>query len=94
MAQVKVQQTHTLGRDGAMARMGKFEEVLTKYRVKLEWEDNRAKIKGLGVGGVVAVTDTEVRVTVELGFAAKLAGVDPDKLQASISKRLAEALAT
>ncbi len=92
MPTVKVNQAHALGKDGAMARMGRFEEVLTKYRVKLEWAGNRAKIKGLGVGGDVAVNDADVQVNVELGFAAKVAGVDPDKLQASISKRLAEAL--
>ncbi|MBM4346311.1 MAG: hypothetical protein FJ100_23295 [Deltaproteobacteria bacterium] len=29
MPTVKVNQPHTLGKDGAMARMGRFEEVLT-----------------------------------------------------------------
>ena len=92
MAGVLVKQAHALGRDGAMKKLGSFEELLNKYRVKLEWSGNRAKIKGIGVGGDVVVGDSDVVVNVELGLAAKLAGVDPGKLQHSISKRLQEAL--
>ena len=93
MATVKVQQAHNLGRDAAMKRMQSFEEMLTKYRVKLDWSGNRAKVKGIGVSGDVAVLDTEVTVALELGFLAKAAGVDADRLQGSITRRLAEALA-
>ncbi len=93
MPTVKVQQPHSLGSAAAMQRMQSFEEMLAKYRVKIEWSGNRGKIKGLGVGGDVAVLDREVTVAVELGFLAKAAGVDADKLQGSIARRLAEALA-
>lgn len=93
MAQVNVQQAHTLGRDAAVKRLAQLEEMLAKYRAKLEWTGSKAKIKGIGVGGDVTVTDTAVQVQVELGMAARLAGVDAQKLQGSIERRLREALA-
>lgn len=92
MAQVNVQQSHTLGRDAAIQRLKQFEEMLAKYRAKLEWNGAKAKIKGIGVGGDVVVTDTSVSVSVELGMAARLAGIDATKLQGSIDKRLRDAL--
>lgn len=92
MAQVKVQQMHALGRDVAKQKLSSFEEMLGKYRVKLEWSGHRAKIKGIGVGGDVSVSDSDVQVQVELGLAAKLAGIDAARLQGSIARRLREAL--
>lgn len=82
-----------MGAQGAMGKLASFEELLNKYRVKLEWSGTKAKIKGVGVGGHVAVGDTAVDVEVELGFLAKAAGVDADRLKGSIARRLAEAFA-
>jgi putative polyhydroxyalkanoate system protein len=92
MPNVVVRQPHTLGAAVAKSKLDGFTAMLAKYNVKLDWSGNSAKIKGIGVGGKVDVSDSEVAVTVELGFAAKLAGIDPTKLQGSIGKRLQEAL--
>lgn len=92
MSNVVVRQPHSLGAAGAKSKLDGFAAMLAKYKVKLDWSGNSAKIKGIGVGGGVDVTDTDVTVKVELGFAAKLAGIDPTRLQGSIAKRLQESL--
>jgi putative polyhydroxyalkanoate system protein len=92
MSTICVQQHHDLGRDQARAALKSFEDSLAKYRVKLAWSGSKADIKGTGVSGDVTVGDADVTVKVELGFLAKAAGVDPAKLEASIRRRLSEAL--
>lgn len=92
MSSVVVRQPHSLGASGAKSKLDGFAAMLAKYNVKLDWSGNQAKIKGIGVSGAVDVSDTDVAVKVELGFAAKLAGIDPTRLQGSIAKRLQEAL--
>ena len=44
------------------------------------------------MSGDVVVAEREVTVRVELGMVAKLAGIDPVKLESSIKKRLQSAL--
>ncbi len=92
MANIRVQQTHQLSQAKAKEAVGQFEEMLAKYRAKLEWNGNSAKIKGIGVGGDVVVSDKDVVVNVELGMMARAAGIDADKLKGSIARRLQEAL--
>ena len=92
MPTIRISQPHTLGQSGARAAMGQFEEVLAKYRARLDWQGNNAQVKGTGVSGDVVVAEREVTVRVELGMVAKLAGIDPVKLESSIKKRLQSAL--
>ncbi len=91
---IKVSQPHSFSVDEAKEKLGSFEEMLGKYGVKLAWKGSRAEIKGFGVSGGVDVSATAVEVAVKLGMMAKAAGVDPDKLTASIEKRLKAALDT
>jgi putative polyhydroxyalkanoate system protein len=93
MASVKVQQAHTLGASMAKAKLATFESDLAKYKARLDWSGNTAQVKGIGVSGNVLVTDANVSVNLELGMLARAAGVDAGKLQNSIAKRLASALA-
>ena len=92
MPTIRISQPHTLGQSGARTAMGQFEEVLAKYRARLDWQGNNAQVKGTGVSGDVVVAEREVTVRVELGMVAKLAGIDPVKLESSIKKRLQTAL--
>jgi putative polyhydroxyalkanoate system protein len=92
MANIRVQQPHQLSQAKAKEAVGQFEEMLGKYRAKLEWNGFSAKIKGIGVGGDVMVSDREVTVNVELGMMARAAGIDAEKLKGSIARRLQEAL--
>jgi putative polyhydroxyalkanoate system protein len=88
MADVRVTENHTLGAAGARAKLGAFEEMLAKYRVKLDWRGNAAKLKGTGVSGKVDVTETNCSVEIKLGMMAKAIGVDAERLEASVRKRL------
>jgi len=91
MSNVHVRQPHALTRDDAKAKLAGFTELLTKYRVSLTWKGYDAAISGIGVSGDVKVGDAAVDVNVSLGMLARAAGVNPTKLQESISKRLREA---
>lgn len=92
MAIIRITQPHTLGRDAAVAKMRTFEDVVARYRVKLIWDGPNARIKGTGVSGDISVGETEVKLLLELGFLAKAAGIDATRLEASLSKRLQEAV--
>ena len=92
MSTVKVTQPHSLSTAEAKGKLGSFEEMLSKYGVKLAWAGDQAEIKGFGVSGDVKVRADSVQVAVKLGMMAKAAGVDPGKLEKSIEKRLLAAL--
>ena len=91
MAEVRVVQAHELGADEAVRRLDSFEAMVSKFFVSLKWSGHNAKIKGPGVSGSIAVTDTQVTINFKLGMMARAAGVDAERLQGSITRRLAEA---
>jgi putative polyhydroxyalkanoate system protein len=91
MAAVHVRQAHTMNKTDAKLKLLSFEQLLKNYRVSLTWNGFHAAISGVGVSGDVKVEDAAVEVNVSLGFLAKAAGVDPEKLRLSIAKRLKEA---
>ncbi|MCA9555923.1 MAG: polyhydroxyalkanoic acid system family protein [Myxococcales bacterium] len=93
MSDVVVTESHALPSDEVKSRLKAFEADISKYGMKLDWQGDRADIKGTGASGDVKVTPSSVTVTVKLGMMAKMAGIKPDKLQASIEKRLKAALA-
>lgn len=93
MSTVSVKQPHRLPLAEARSRLSTFEETLSKYGVKLKWKGDRAEIDGTGVSGDVSVSSTDVSVQIKLGLLARAAGVDAAKLQGSLEKRLAAALA-
>lgn len=93
MATIQIQKDHSLSAAEAKTAVTSFDELLSKYRVKLDWSGNTAKVKGIGVGGDVVVTDRDVRIKLELGMLARAAGVDAGKLEASLRKRLDAAFA-
>ena len=88
MAEVKVTESHSIGADEAVKRMASFEEMVSKFGVKIDWSGHHAKVKGLGVSGSIKVTDTDATVVFKLGMMARAAGVDPGRLEGSIRKRL------
>ncbi len=88
MAEVRVTEAHTLGVDGARAKIAEFEQMLAKYGVSPKWKGSSAVLKGMGVSGSIDLSDTAATVVVKLGMMARAAGVDPVKLEASIKKRL------
>ncbi len=91
MAKVSVTQAHSVSPEEARERLAGFGELLGKYGVTIDWKGDRATIKGTSVSGDVLVSPGDVTVNVKLGLMARAAGVDPEKLEGSIAKRLAAA---
>ena len=94
MSSVHVEQPHSMSADEAKKALESFATEIAKYGMKLDWSGNNAKLKGTGASGEVAVHADKVTVTVKLGMIARAAGVKADKLEASIARRLANALST
>jgi putative polyhydroxyalkanoate system protein len=92
MAKVHVQESHNLSVEEAKRRAGAFEDMFKKYGVKPKWSGNKAKVKGPGVKGDVVVTDSDITIDLKLGMIAKAAGIKADKLEASIRRRIQEAM--
>ncbi len=88
MAEVRVTESHNLSPEEAISKIASFEEMLSKYGVKANWSGTKAALKGMGVTGSIDVTSSAATVIVKLGMMARAAGVDPNKLEASIRKRL------
>ena len=93
LSTIRLKQPHNFSRERARQCFGSFGEMMGKYGVKLDWNGDRATIKGFGVSGDVSVMDDCVEVVLKLGMIAKAAGVDPKRLEASITRRLAAAFA-
>lgn len=92
MATVRVEQAHTLSIDDAKTALEAFATDIAKFGMKLDWQGERAILKGTGASGEVVVEPDRVVVTVKLGLLAKAAGVKADRLEGSIGRRLASAL--
>jgi putative polyhydroxyalkanoate system protein len=91
MSTITVNQAHEFSRARARECLGSLEEMMGKYGATLDWEGDEATIKGFGVSGGVTVMDDCVEVVLILGMMAKAAGVDPERLEGSITRRLATA---
>ncbi|MBX2811680.1 MAG: polyhydroxyalkanoic acid system family protein [Myxococcales bacterium] len=92
MSKVHVRKAHSLGVEGARVALESFVGELAKRGARLEWAGPTAQVKGPGVSGTVEISPSAVEVSIQLGLLARAAGVKADKLEASISKRLQEAL--
>jgi putative polyhydroxyalkanoate system protein len=91
MTDVRITQNHSTSLEEAKLKLGSFEDMMKKYGVSAKWSGSHADLKGTGVKGAIDVTNTDVRVELKLGMLAKAAGIDPDRLQKSIGRRLKEA---
>ena len=93
MPEIRVVEPHQLTVPEVRQRLGGFEELLAKYRVRLDWNGDQGKLAGVpGVGGQVNVRPAEVEVHVTLSRMVTMMGLDPKKLEATIRRKLGEAL--
>jgi putative polyhydroxyalkanoate system protein len=92
MASIRIVENHSLSPEEAKKRVQAFEEQLEKFRMKAHWKDLRAELKGTGASGEIRVTGQAVEVDVKLGLLAKAAGIDADRAENAIRKRLRQAL--
>ncbi len=94
MSKIVVREAHSLTIEEAKNRVGAFDDFINKYGAKLVWKSQTlADIKGMGISGDVKLGGDAVTVTIKLGMMAKAVGVDPVKLEGSVRKRLAKAIA-
>ena len=93
MSTIHVKIPHSKPVSELRAHINTFEEMLSKYAVKITWTGDRAELKNPAVSGHIALSPAHVEVKIELGMMAKMMGIDAAKLEGSIKRRLTEALA-
>ena len=91
MSKVQVREAHNKSAQEVKAGITEFETMLSKYMVKIDWQGDRATLSG-PVSGSLAITDQDITVEIKLGMMAKMAGIDAQRLESSIRKRLRSAL--
>ena len=91
MSTITVVEAHNKNADDIKAGLTQFEEMFAKYMVKMEWSGHKASLSG-PVSGSIDIRSTELEVKIKLGMMAKMAGIDPVRLEGSIRKRLRTAL--
>lgn len=91
MSKILVRQAHNKSVDEARAAIRDFEQQIAKYGLKANWKGNSATLKGIGASGRIDITSSDVAIEVKLGMMAKAAGIDADRLETSIKKRLVAA---
>ena len=91
MSTINVVESHQKSADEIKSGLIQFEEMFKKYGVKISWEGSSAKLSG-PVSGAISITNDHLEVTIKLGMMAKMAGIEPKRLENSIRKRLRLAL--
>ena len=91
MSTIKVVEPHNKSADDIKSGLSQFEEMFSKYMVKIVWNGHRASLSG-PVSGSIDIRQQELEVKIKLGMMAKMAGIDPQRLEGSIRKRLRTAL--
>jgi putative polyhydroxyalkanoate system protein len=92
MSSIHIEIPHTHSPVEVQRRVSVFSDTLAKYGARLVWKGSRAEIQGIGVSGEVNNDPGRLKVSLKLGLVARVAGVDPVRLEGSIRKKLAEAL--
>lgn len=93
MSTVHVDVPHAHPLSEVQTRLAGFSEDLGRFGARLVWKGARAEVHGIGVSGEVTCDPGRVRVALKLGLAARAAGVDPVRLEATLRRRLEAALA-
>ncbi len=94
MSSVVVERAHSLSADELRKALVPFEdEIRSKYGLQMDWRGSVALMKGTGASGQIDLLPASVKVTVKLGMIARAAGIKPERVKASIEKRLDAALA-
>ena len=91
MSTISVVEKHQKSAEEIKSGLSQFEEMFSKYGVKMAWNQNEAALSG-PVSGSISIRSTELEVTIKLGMMAKMIGIDPKRLEGSIRKRLRVAL--
>jgi putative polyhydroxyalkanoate system protein len=72
MADIELTRIHNLGLKAARTQADRMAEQLgRKFDLKGDWEGNVLRFERPGVSGSLAITDTDLRLVVSLGFLLK-----------------------
>ena len=91
MSEINIERNHKLGQQEIKRRLAEMETKLKeRYGVQVAWRGNEADVKGTGVTGTIALSETHVAVKLKLGLMVRpLAG----KIREQMEKQLDQALA-
>lgn len=92
MSKIRVEKEHRLARDQVRNALAPLKEFINKYHMKETWSGDICKLDGPGASGEIRIEEQKVVVEIKLGMLAKAAGVKPERVEQSVSKRLDEAL--
>ncbi|MDO8332759.1 MAG: polyhydroxyalkanoic acid system family protein [Pseudomonas sp.] len=92
MARIKIERPHSLGLAGARTKAEQLAERLaSEYDVRYRWVGNSLEFKRSGADGLIAVTEDQVRVELNLGLLLSAMG---GSIKREIEKTLDESLQT
>jgi putative polyhydroxyalkanoate system protein len=90
MATIDVRRSHDIGKEAARKAAEQIAQKLKdKLSVTYRWEGDDLRFERTGASGRIRVTDTEVRVEVDLGFLLKAM---KGKVESKVHQYLDEAL--
>ncbi|MBX9755934.1 MAG: polyhydroxyalkanoic acid system family protein [Pseudomonadaceae bacterium] len=90
MAKIKIERPHSLGLAGARAKAEQLAERLaSEYDVRYRWVGNSLEFKRSGADGLIAVTEDQVRVELNLGLLLSAMG---GSIKREIEKTLDDSL--
>ena len=90
MAEIDLEQEHSLGLAEARARLAVVEAKLAeRFGVSLAWQGEKATVSGKGVSGTLELTEHHLKVSLKLGLLMRpLAGQIRAAMQRQIDKAL------
>ena len=69
MSRIRVERSHSLGREGAREKAERLAELLaSEYDVRYRWNGDTLEFKRSGADGSIAVGEDTVRVELKLGL--------------------------
>ena len=90
MARISVERTHKLGLEAAREKARPLvEKLASQYGLTPTWAGDTVKLKRSGVNGTLQISETSVKVDVELGLLmSAMSGMIQSEIERSLDKAL------
>ena len=90
MSRIRVERSHSLGREAAREKAERLAERLaSEYDVRYRWNGDTLEFKRSGADGTIAVGDDSVRVELKLGLLlSALGGTIKREIEQTLDKHL------
>lgn len=91
MSRIRVERSHSLGREAARAKAEQLAERLaSEYEVRYRWQGDTLEFRRSGAEGSIAVGDSTVRVELKLGLLlSPMGGMIQREIERALDKSLA-----